>query len=307
MRSRAGEGRRRGPAFADHAQGADLRSDGRHRVRRDEVASREDRRRAELGLPHLLAARCDLRSVRAARVAATATKPPPGREWLLRVVAGKASQLNILYGITGERRLTEITLDWLPGYENSAPVRIGNAAYQQFQLDVFGENHGRPAHLAHPVRPGRRRPTAGRVLREMLEFSRSPNGGRPDDGIWEPRRSPAALHTLQSHGLGGVRPGRPGNRGPRSGGPHRPLAEAARRDPRRSVPARLRRRARRVRAVVRIEGARRQSADDAAQVGFLPASDPRIRGTVDGDRAAICSRDGFVARYCHSRAASTAR
>ncbi len=61
------------------------------------------------------------------------------RDWLLRAVAGMPSQLNIMYGLAGERRLTEITLPWLPGYENSAPVRIGNAAHGQFQLDVFGE------------------------------------------------------------------------------------------------------------------------------------------------------------------------
>jgi GH15 family glucan-1,4-alpha-glucosidase len=61
------------------------------------------------------------------------------REWLLRAVAGSPSQLQIMYGIGGERRLSEWEADWLPGYENSAPVRIGNAAHTQLQLDVFGE------------------------------------------------------------------------------------------------------------------------------------------------------------------------
>src|SRR3984957_17808694 len=61
------------------------------------------------------------------------------REWLLRAVAGSPSELNILYGLHGERRLTELELPWLPGYENSVPVRIGNAAYTQFQLEIFGE------------------------------------------------------------------------------------------------------------------------------------------------------------------------
>jgi GH15 family glucan-1,4-alpha-glucosidase len=61
------------------------------------------------------------------------------REWLLRAVAGSPDQLQIMYGIGGERRLAEWVADWLPGYENSAPVRIGNAAYTQLQLDVFGE------------------------------------------------------------------------------------------------------------------------------------------------------------------------
>src|SRR5919197_3839065 len=61
------------------------------------------------------------------------------RQWLLRAVAGTPSQLNIMYGLAGERRLTELELAWLPGYEGSAPVRIGNAAHQQLQLDVYGE------------------------------------------------------------------------------------------------------------------------------------------------------------------------
>jgi len=59
--------------------------------------------------------------------------------WLLRAIAGSPSQMNILYGLGGERRLTELELKWLPGYDNSAPVRVGNAAWNQFQLDVFGE------------------------------------------------------------------------------------------------------------------------------------------------------------------------
>jgi GH15 family glucan-1,4-alpha-glucosidase len=61
------------------------------------------------------------------------------REWLLRAVAGSPDQLQIMYGIAGERRLTEWIADWLPGYEHSAPVRIGNAAHTQLQLDMFGE------------------------------------------------------------------------------------------------------------------------------------------------------------------------
>jgi GH15 family glucan-1,4-alpha-glucosidase len=61
------------------------------------------------------------------------------REWLLRAVAGSPEQLQIMYGIGGERRLTEWIVDWLPGYEKSAPVRIGNAAHTQLQLDMFGE------------------------------------------------------------------------------------------------------------------------------------------------------------------------
>src|SRR5262249_53545131 len=61
------------------------------------------------------------------------------RDWLLRAVAGDPAATQIMYGLAGERRLTELELDWLPGFENSRPVRIGNAASRQFQLDVYGE------------------------------------------------------------------------------------------------------------------------------------------------------------------------
>src|SRR5258705_2806328 len=61
------------------------------------------------------------------------------REWLLRAIAGKPDQAGMMYGVMGERRLPELVLDWLPGYEGSAPVRIGNAASSQFQIDGFGE------------------------------------------------------------------------------------------------------------------------------------------------------------------------
>ena len=60
-------------------------------------------------------------------------------QWLLRAVAGSPAQMNIMYGLGGERRLTELELDWLPGYEGSRPVRIGNGAWDQHQLDIYGE------------------------------------------------------------------------------------------------------------------------------------------------------------------------
>src|SRR6266404_4898284 len=61
------------------------------------------------------------------------------RRWLLRAIAGSPAQMQIMYGVSGERRLLEFELDWLAGYENSRPVRVGNAAAKQFQLDVYGE------------------------------------------------------------------------------------------------------------------------------------------------------------------------
>jgi GH15 family glucan-1,4-alpha-glucosidase len=106
------------------------------------------------------------------------------REWLLRAVAGKPSELNIMYGLRGERRLTELELEWLPGYENSKPVRIGNAAYRQFQLDVYGE----VIDALYLARRGgiASDENAWRVQQALIEFLESA-WKQPDEGIWEVR------------------------------------------------------------------------------------------------------------------------
>jgi GH15 family glucan-1,4-alpha-glucosidase len=106
------------------------------------------------------------------------------REWLLRAVAGSPNALQILYGVTGVRRLDEYEIDWLPGYQGAAPVRIGNAAARQFQLDVFGEVMD-TLHLARAsgLDP---EPAAWNLQVALIEFL----GSRwmlPDDGIWEVR------------------------------------------------------------------------------------------------------------------------
>lgn len=106
------------------------------------------------------------------------------REWLLRAVAGSPAELNIVYGLRGERRLTELELPWLPGYENSAPVRTGNAAYKQFQLDIFGEvlntlYQGREAGLE----PNHNGQNIGQAILGFLETAWK----EPDEGIWEMR------------------------------------------------------------------------------------------------------------------------
>jgi GH15 family glucan-1,4-alpha-glucosidase len=106
------------------------------------------------------------------------------REWLLRAAAGRPEDLKILYGLAGERRLSEIELDWLPGYEGAKPVRIGNAASDQFQLDVYGEVmdmlHVTRTHGLHSREP------AWELQREVMEFLES-SWRKPDDGIWEVR------------------------------------------------------------------------------------------------------------------------
>ncbi|MGH7826409.1 MAG: glycoside hydrolase family 15 protein, partial [Candidatus Binatia bacterium] len=106
------------------------------------------------------------------------------REWLLRAVAGKPSQLNIMYGLAGERRLSELELGWLPGYEGSSPVRTGNAACWQFQLDVYGELMD----ALHLARRGGLDPdeNAWRVERALTEYLESA-WSEPDNGIWEMR------------------------------------------------------------------------------------------------------------------------
>jgi GH15 family glucan-1,4-alpha-glucosidase len=106
------------------------------------------------------------------------------REWLLRAVAGSPEDLQILYGVTGVRRLDEYQVPWLPGYENSAPVRIGNAAATQFQLDVYGEVMD-TLHLARAagLPP---EPEAWKVQIALLKDLES-RWKEPDEGIWEVR------------------------------------------------------------------------------------------------------------------------
>ena len=106
------------------------------------------------------------------------------REWLVRSVAGRPEQIHIMYGIRGERRLTELELPWLPGFGSSRPVRIGNAAFSQFQLDVFGE-------VVDATYQGwrlgvRDDDDAWRVERALITYLESA-WKEPDEGIWEVR------------------------------------------------------------------------------------------------------------------------
>lgn len=106
------------------------------------------------------------------------------RQWLLRAVAGDPSKPQIMYGLAGERRLTEWEVPWLPGYEGAAPVHVGNAAHGQRQLDVYGEVfdalfQSRRAGLA-PMDEG------WRVAKRMLQWL-TEHWQEPDDGIWEVR------------------------------------------------------------------------------------------------------------------------
>jgi GH15 family glucan-1,4-alpha-glucosidase len=106
------------------------------------------------------------------------------RNWLLRAVAGSPGDLQMMYGPAGERRLTELTLDWLPGYLDSAPVRTGNAAVNQFQLDVFGEVLD-TLHLTRVM--GVDPDSASWDLQRHLIDHLERVWNEPDEGIWEVR------------------------------------------------------------------------------------------------------------------------
>jgi GH15 family glucan-1,4-alpha-glucosidase len=106
------------------------------------------------------------------------------RDWLLRAVAGDVAQLQIMYGPAGERRLEEWEAPWLPGYERSAPVRIGNAASGQFQLDVYGEVMSALHASAHAE--GVQSRAAWALQTQLVKFLET-GWAEPDDGIWEVR------------------------------------------------------------------------------------------------------------------------
>lgn len=106
------------------------------------------------------------------------------REWLLRAAAGSPNQIQIMYGIRGERRLTEWEVPWLPGFQDSKPVRIGNAAHNQLQLDIFGE----VMDALHQAREGGLGANeAGWDLERALLVHLEKIWTQPDEGIWEVR------------------------------------------------------------------------------------------------------------------------
>jgi GH15 family glucan-1,4-alpha-glucosidase len=106
------------------------------------------------------------------------------REWLLRAVAGDPAKLQIMYGLSGERRLSEYEIEWLPGYEGARPVRVGNSAAHQLQLDVYGEVMDALHHTERRQQP--HEPAAWDLQRALLDYL---EGGwaQPDEGLWEVR------------------------------------------------------------------------------------------------------------------------
>jgi GH15 family glucan-1,4-alpha-glucosidase len=214
------------------------------------------------------------------------------REWLLRAVAGDPSKLQILYGLDGARRVREEELPWLAGYEGSRPVRIGNAAYQQRQLDVYGEIMD-AMYQAHKsgMSPD---PETWKLRRKLLEFLET-CWDEPDDGIWEVR-GPRRQFT-HSKVMAWVAFDR-GVRRLESLGGDGPLERwKALRDRihddicRKGYDPTMG-------SFVQYYGAKAVDANLLMMplVGFLPATDPRVLGTVRAIETDLL-QDGLVRRY----------
>ena len=214
------------------------------------------------------------------------------RDWLHRSIAGSPDQLQIMYGIAGERRLTEVRVPWLPGYAGSLPVRIGNAASDQLQLDVYGEvmnalHHARDAGLASI-------PSAWSLQVKLVEHLEK-IWAQPDEGIWEVRGGRRQF--TFSKVMAWVAIDR-ALRDARKYGLEAPIE-------------RWQALSEEIHATICREGfdqkkqAFTQSFGDPELdasllmmpiVGFLPPEDPRIRGTVAAIERELFL-DGFVARY----------
>jgi GH15 family glucan-1,4-alpha-glucosidase len=214
------------------------------------------------------------------------------RDWLLRAVAGNAKDIQIMYGVAGERRLTEFEVPWLPGYEGSAPVRVGNAASEQLQLDVFGEvmdalYQARAHGLAKEKTAWQLQKNLIRQLEHVWQ--------EPDDGLWEIRGErrhfvhskvmawvafDRAVRSVEEHGLDG----------------HADRWRKLRDQIRAEVCSRGF--DQELGSFVQSYGSKEL---DAALlilplVGFLPADDPRILGTIAAIERELL-QDGLVLRY----------
>jgi GH15 family glucan-1,4-alpha-glucosidase len=213
------------------------------------------------------------------------------RKWLLRAIAGDPAEMQIMYGVAGERRLEEYVADWLPGYEGQ-PVRIGNAASKQFQLDVYGEvmdalHHGRSSGL-------KRTDPSWSLQVKLMEFVEA-NWTRPDEGIWEVRGG--SKHFTHSKLMAWVAADR-AVKAVRDFGLPGPAARwaALRDDIRREILDQGYDADRNT--FTQYYGSRELDAAllMVPLVGFLPATDDRVRGTVAAIERELL-RDGFVQRY----------
>ena len=214
------------------------------------------------------------------------------RDWLTRAVAGRPEQMEVMYGVAGERRLTEWEIGWLPGYEKSAPVRIGNAAHDQLQLDVFGE-------VMDTLHQGRRgglsASESGWDVQIALLSHLEEIWSKPDHGIWEVRTKP--MHFTYSKAMAWVAFDRALKSAEMFGLPGdvarwRKLCAKIHADVCRKAWNKKRK------TFTRSYGSRDLDASLLllAPIGFLKPDDPRYRGTVEAIERDLLV-EGLVLRY----------
>jgi GH15 family glucan-1,4-alpha-glucosidase len=223
------------------------------------------------------------------------------RDWLLRALAGSSNQVQIMYGIRGERQLDEWELPWLPGYKNARPVRVGNGAFDQFQLDVFGEvldvlwQGYTVARRDKRRTSGSRRRTSLDLIANLLEHLEKV-WQQPDRGIWEMRSAPR--HYTYSRVMAWVA----FDRGIRFASRRRafelPIARWKKLRDRIHAEVCSKGFNRRRNSFVQYYGSTQLDASllFLSLVGFLPANDPRIRGTLAAVQKNL-ERKGLLDRY----------
>jgi GH15 family glucan-1,4-alpha-glucosidase len=214
------------------------------------------------------------------------------RDWLVRAAAGSPSQMQIMYGIAGEHRLIEWEASWLPGYENSKPVRIGNAAHNQLQLDVYGEVMDALYQARRGGLPGSE---YGWDLQRALLAHLEKIWREPDEGIWETRGG--REHFTYSKVMAWVA----FDRMVKSAEAHELSGDVAHwKEVRAEICDEVCAKGYdpELGSFVRAYGTKELDASLLLlpAVGFLPPQDPRIRGTVEAIERNLMV-DGFVRRY----------
>lgn len=215
------------------------------------------------------------------------------RDWLMRAVAGSPAQMQILYGVAGERHFPEWEASWLPGYQRSHPVRVGNAATNQLQLDVYGEVADAMFEAANgglePIE--RHNKFRNAVLAHLENVWRN-----PDEGIWEIRAE--RRHFTHSKVMSWVAFDRAARTALMIGDSNtaqrwRVVADEVRDDVvRKAFDTELN-------SFVQYYGSKFVDASllQMPLVGFLPADDPRMQGTVSRIERQLLKKDGLVMRY----------
>ena len=214
------------------------------------------------------------------------------QDWLLRAVAGSPDQVQIMYGLKGERQLVEWEVDWLPGYENSLPVRIGNAAAQQVQLDIYGELLATFYYALQGM--NRHNSNDFRVLMLLLDHLET-IWQRPDDGIWETRGGREEFTYSKMMAWVAFDRAILIAKKLRCKAPIEKWEKI-----RDTIHAEICHKAfsREKNSFVQFYGAKHLDASLLLMpiVGFLPATDPRVRGTIEAVERELMS-GGFVLRY----------